>query len=86
MSDQQVPQKISKEMANQAYTTVVQAISAAMQGKFPAGIEHVEVHMEIKGAVQVLGAALKEYYEPTVVASDAVTEAPQPDASEKVSS
>ncbi len=47
--------KISKEQADQAFSIIVQAINAAMLGRFPAGIEHVEKCMQIKGALQVIG-------------------------------
>lgn len=66
--------KISREQANQAFNTTVQAVSAAMAGKFPIGIDHVEIHMEIKAALQTLGAALKEYYGEPMAASDAATQ------------
>jgi len=65
------PQKTSREQANQAFNTVVQAVSSAMGGKFPIGIDNIEIHVEIKAALQLVGAALKEYYGEPVAASDA---------------
>lgn len=54
---------ITKDQANKAFSMLVEAINAAMAGKFPVGLDHIEMHMQIKGALHVLGAALKEHYE-----------------------
>jgi len=84
MSDQQVPQKISKEMANQSFTMVVQAVNSAMSGQFPVGLDHVEMHLDLKRAMMTLGSALKEYYgDPPVTSPKEVTpEVPDPVASD----
>ena len=55
--------KVTKEQASKAFGLLVQAMDAALIGKFPVGLDHIEKHMEIKGALQVVGAALKEQYE-----------------------
>ena len=64
MSDeQQVPPKITKEHANAAFQQVVGAINIAMTGRFPTGLEHLDTHMQVKAAVEILGIALKQYFE-----------------------
>lgn len=70
------PAKISREQANQAYRTIVEAINAAMTGNFPVGLESLDLQVQIKAAAVMLGTALREYYgEPKPMAtSDVATE------------
>jgi len=71
-----------KEQVNQAFGTVVQAINLALAGRFPIGLEHLDVHVQVKGALEMIGGTLKEHFS---VASPGETtpEAPQSDASKK---
>lgn len=55
--------KITKAQADQAFGAIVNAINAAMTNRFPIGIEHVEKHMQIKGALQVLGEVCRTHFD-----------------------
>jgi len=54
--------KITKEQASQAFSLLVQAVDAALTGAFPVGLDHVEKHMQIKGALQVISEVMKDHY------------------------
>lgn len=77
----------AKDRANEAFQIVIKAVNLAMIGEFPLGIDHCELHLRIKGALQYVGQELKNIYgdmldeEPTIetpppalVASDAAIE------------
>ncbi|MCZ7608502.1 MAG: hypothetical protein M5U25_21155 [Planctomycetota bacterium] len=54
--------KVTKEQASQAFSLLVQAVDAALTGSFPVGLDHVEKHMQIKGALQVISVVMKDHY------------------------
>lgn len=47
---------------NEAFQTINEGIDLAIKGEFPVGLDGVEVHMQIKGALILLSKALKEGY------------------------
>ena len=74
------------ERADQAFNIIAHAINLAMGGKFPTGMEHLDFHMQVRGAVQYMGGLLKGMYpeakqpEPEPVEEEAPAE-PEPVAS-----
>lgn len=64
-----------KEQVNQAFGLVVQAINLALAGRFPIGLEHLDTHMQVKGALELIGGTLKKHFE--------MPEAPGPGTSEE---
>ena len=69
------------ERADQAFNIIAHAINLAMGGKFPTGMEHLDFHMQVRGAVQYIGALLKQTY-PEVEAPEPAKEAEAPAESE----
>jgi len=47
---------------NEAFQTINEGIDLAIKGQFPVGLDGVEVHMQIKGALMLISKALKEGY------------------------
>lgn len=66
-----------KERVDQAFRIVIEAIDLAMVGKFPIGINFVEDHLRVKGALQVISGELLKVYPPEPEQAPAETEEPE---------
>lgn len=62
-------EKTEAQIADDAFNLVAHALNLAMGGKFPTGMEHLELHMQVRGAQNYIGSILKRLY-PEVVPSD----------------
>jgi len=54
---------MNKEEANKAFQITVEAINLSLSGKFPVGLDHIELHVQVKAALTTLSEVMKEHFE-----------------------
>ena len=61
-------QDLDLKQLNRAYKIMEEAFDLAVKGQFPIGLQALDIHMTVKGALTLIGTALKEAYEEQIAA------------------
>lgn len=57
----------TKEEANVAFSTLIEAVDLAMKGRFPTGLDALDTHIQVRTALETISGLLGEVYnEPEV--------------------